>query len=372
MTSLQPPPVLALHLNRSIHSGQYAAKNNVHIFFPEILDLTSFTTSGNLSTVPSIPISTPPPSIPRSTTPTPATYAIPRTIYRLSAVVCHYGQHSFGHYVCYRRKPRPPSTGGTARFAPPKLADPLGCECEKCERFGPVRDDDEDALHAERTRPDLSWLRISDESVKECGIESVLQEGSGAFMLYYERVVQARPGIYPLASSPRSSEETLKPLTVGLVADANLSTASLATVGNGVVPVGSAKEERKPQVLGPRVVRSVAPTRGRSLSAAPSERESMFVCSREGSTPKGLDESHLANGNAKPLSASMISISSPSHHFETDLSASLPNLSPPAAPPSPTSSLVSPYSPSAPSLHDVQAPQPIHPGQSQMVGLTVQ
>ena len=171
-----------------MHYGQYAAKNTVRIIFPEILDLTPYTTSGNLSTVPSIPISTQPPSIPRSSTPTPATYATPRTIYRLSAVVCHYGQHSFGHYVCFRRKPRPVSAG-LARFAPPRLADQLGCECEKCERYGPVRDDDE----AAPAPAGYGWLRVSDESVKECGVESVLQEGAGAFMLYYERVVQ--PGV---------------------------------------------------------------------------------------------------------------------------------------------------------------------------------
>jgi ubiquitin carboxyl-terminal hydrolase 1 len=33
------------------------------------------------------------------------------------------------------------------------------------------------------------WLRISDDSVHECGIENVLAEGSGVFMLYYERAV---------------------------------------------------------------------------------------------------------------------------------------------------------------------------------------
>ena len=38
------------------------------------------------------------------------------------------------------------------------------------------------------------WLRISDDSVVECGIENVMAEGSGAFMLYYERAVwDARP-----------------------------------------------------------------------------------------------------------------------------------------------------------------------------------
>jgi len=33
------------------------------------------------------------------------------------------------------------------------------------------------------------WLRVSDDAVREVGIETVLQEGAGAFMLYYERVV---------------------------------------------------------------------------------------------------------------------------------------------------------------------------------------
>ncbi|KAL0576964.1 ubiquitin-specific protease ubp1, partial [Marasmius crinis-equi] len=46
----RPPPVLALHINRSMHFTHYAAKNNVRVLFPEVLDLTPFTTSGNLST----------------------------------------------------------------------------------------------------------------------------------------------------------------------------------------------------------------------------------------------------------------------------------------------------------------------------------
>ena len=83
----------------------------------------------------------------------------PRVLYRLAAVVCHYGQHSFGHYVCYRRKPR-----GSGRVGPPRLNDGF------------------------RATPGRGWLRASDDAVREVGIETVLQEGSGAFMLYYERV----------------------------------------------------------------------------------------------------------------------------------------------------------------------------------------
>ncbi|KAH9959817.1 hypothetical protein BC827DRAFT_442081 [Russula dissimulans] len=36
--------------------------------------------------------------------------------------------------------------------------------------------------------PGRGWLWASDDTVHEVRIETVLQEGSGAFMLYYERV----------------------------------------------------------------------------------------------------------------------------------------------------------------------------------------
>lgn len=222
--------MLALHLNRSVHYGHYASKNNCRVIFPEILDLTPFTTSGQLSTVPSKPISTPPPSLPphlaRSTTPTPATYTSPRTLYRLSAVVCHYGSHSFGHYICYRRKPRPKSLGEDRRWAPPRQACSLRCDCEKCQMFGPIRDDE--LPGRDTSGPGRGWLRISDDSVRECGWETVIQESAGAFMLYYERVVP--PGVY-LSHSPKGSEETLKPKSNG-----NGSYASLATVTDATTP----------------------------------------------------------------------------------------------------------------------------------------
>jgi hypothetical protein len=96
----------------------------------------------------------------------------PRVLYCLAAVVCHYGQHSFGHYVCYRRKPR-----GSGRVGPPRL----------------------NGFHA---TPGRGWLRASDDAVREVGIETVLQEGSGAFMLYYERVRnEDKPSSVPVWTS---------------------------------------------------------------------------------------------------------------------------------------------------------------------------
>ncbi|KAF8166700.1 hypothetical protein BJ912DRAFT_234154 [Pholiota molesta] len=226
----RPPPVLALHLNRSVHYGQYAAKNTIRVYFPEVLDLTPYTTSGSLSTIPTSAISTPspPPTTqsflasssastsssvssshpPRPSTPTQETYApgAQRTIYRLAAVVCHYGQHSFGHYICYRRKPKRLH----GKWVPPTLVDPLRLELELEDEtaakqapptyagsstFGETRYYWEDRAEAE-AGTGRGWLRISDDAVAECGLESVLAEGAGAFMLYYERAVHPRPGVY--------------------------------------------------------------------------------------------------------------------------------------------------------------------------------
>jgi hypothetical protein len=180
--------------------------------FDEYLDLSNYTTSGALSTIPSLPISSPTPSVSssRSSTPTPSLYSRQQTIYRLSAIVCHYGQHSFGHYVAYRRKPRP-EFAGDARWTPPRLSCPLGCQCKKCARYGPIRDDHL-PLPMPSPRRGGGWLRISDASVEEVGIESVLAEQAGTFMLYYERVLPPLlpPSVlYAESVKTRSSEETV-------------------------------------------------------------------------------------------------------------------------------------------------------------------
>ncbi|KAG6860838.1 hypothetical protein C0995_006976 [Termitomyces sp. Mi166 len=283
----RPPQVLALHINRSVHYGQYAAKNNVRVIFPEVLDLTPYTTSGSLSLVPTIAISTPPPPIRRSTTPTPANYAHPRTLYRLSAVVCHYGQHSFGHYICYRRRPRSPDLPPRKRWAPPRLIDPLHTADTDADVDAESRYiwETEDGVREPPARPGHGWLRISDDSVRECGIESVLAEGAGAFMLYYERVVLVQPAgatIYANGEEGNTSEETLRPEMRAM--DLNGSVGSLITeVGIGVRIRSETKSLRAPvngsasvvvgSVPEPRIVRSVAAGRKRSSSVAPSDRE---------------------------------------------------------------------------------------------------
>ena len=147
-------------------------------------------------------------------------------------MVCHYGQHSFGHYICYRRKPRIGRDKRKSANQVPVLVMPEGDDEETEEEEsdsksrsrsrsrskgkGKVVDNatstdghaDPYSSYYSRHSPQPSsssyhwqdysetlsgsgkgWLRISDDSVVECGIENVMAEGSGAFMLYYERAV---------------------------------------------------------------------------------------------------------------------------------------------------------------------------------------
>ncbi|KAG6831977.1 hypothetical protein H0H87_003121 [Tephrocybe sp. NHM501043] len=391
----RPPQVLALHINRSMHYGQYAAKNNVRVMFPEILDLTPYTTSGSLSTIPTSAISTPPPLIPRSTTPTPATYAHPRTLYRLSAVVCHYGQHSFGHYICYRRRPRNPALPSEKRWAPPRVADPLR-----------PADDDTDAPEPRYVwedeptqRPGHGWLRISDDAVRECGIETVLQEGAGAFMLYYERVVLTPSAVYANGDASNVSEETLKPEMRAV--DLNGSVGSLITeVGFGV-RIGEKREingSAKPNgnatvhvgsVPGPRIVRSVATGRKRSSSVAPSDRElsAMSMSLKSVSPEKAAlasslpnDFTHEGNGSAIEDLSSMtasapsllslqkpVSIPLPANPSAVDIVALS---SPPTPTPSPAKVTPSPKHPkSSPNRTHSPASHKSMPSPSPVIGL---
>lgn len=256
--------------------------------FPEILDLTPYTTSGKLSTLPSVPISVPPPPIPRSTTPTQSTYATPRVLYRLAAVVCHYGQHSFGHYVCFRRKPRPPpvpQASGSARYpTPPRLACPIGCECKDCLIFGPVRD-------AKTSDPYKGWLRISDEAVDECGWERVRAEGVGAYMLFYERVIPWRPSLYALQDPLMGSQETVRP---ELTSESSSSIPTMSLNGIGLSGIGAIDTGRR---IGPRIVRSATAGRVRSLSVSTIRMTDMPKMSVNGIKPEDVQSTSMVNGN---------------------------------------------------------------------------
>ncbi|KAJ7823419.1 cysteine proteinase [Mycena olivaceomarginata] len=196
----RPPAVLALHLNRSMHTGFGASKNSSRVAFPEVLDLTPYTTSGVLSLDPAGALSgslDAPVAFP-STNAGATSAKADECLYRLAAVVCHYGMHAFGHYICYRRAP----------VAPSASASP-SAETEAAYTPAPPS-------AAESSGTGTGWLRISDADVSRCGVEQVLSEGGAAFMLYYERVLPSSArvpdGARVLAGAEAGdSAETIRP-----------------------------------------------------------------------------------------------------------------------------------------------------------------
>ncbi|KAJ2912889.1 hypothetical protein MD484_g7535, partial [Candolleomyces efflorescens] len=252
----RPPPVLALHLNRSIHYGHYASKNNCRVVFPEVLDLTAYTTSGSLSTIPTAAISTPPPN----SNPTPASSSSSTSSARSSTK----SRSTTPTPSLYRRKPKrllvdEGGNGGEGvwGFENPVLVDPLYSFVdpeEDVESLKKKRTQEEDTLEEEdmepqytfsdtppHPTPNTGWLRISDDSVRECGIETVLAEGSSSvFMLYYELVVHDRGGVY--AGAPLN--HTGNPSSSSGIS----GTSGGSGIGGSYARVGGASEETlKPQ-----------------------------------------------------------------------------------------------------------------------------
>ncbi|KAJ2059068.1 ubiquitin-specific protease ubp1 [Coemansia sp. S155-1] len=136
------PPCLCLHLSRSaITPDGYIVKNPCHVRFPEYLDFAPYTTNGHLKTDPTE-------SMIDERLASPGTERLPhmylqkrsrdaaealghgvdlQTGYRLQAVVVHIGSHSYGHFITYRRKPRPPIRSGinTPRYRSGSVTAPM-------------------------------------------------------------------------------------------------------------------------------------------------------------------------------------------------------------------------------------------------------
>ncbi|KAI7161163.1 cysteine proteinase [Hortaea werneckii] len=137
------PQSLVVHVNRSVFDevtfGQ--RKNYASVRFPLLLDLARWMLGEDGEKKPTE-------SILR------ASGSGAESLYRLKAVVTHYGRHENGHYICYRRHSiRPSKAEGHA-----SSSDDVG----------------------ER------WWRLSDEDVSSVDEETVLKQG-GVFMLFYER-----------------------------------------------------------------------------------------------------------------------------------------------------------------------------------------
>ncbi|KAG1458565.1 hypothetical protein G6F56_006370 [Rhizopus delemar] len=158
----KPPKILCLHVSRSayLNTGM-VYKNPCHLLFPEVLDLAPYTTGKDLNTTdPRLPISTGRGS---------------RVLYELMSVVVHYGSHSSGHFVAYKR------CIGSEK-----------CACQSCQE-------------TEEYAPRESWYRVSDTKVDKCHVDEVLS--SNPYMLFYETVEETEEKLEDNLSTKDEEED---------------------------------------------------------------------------------------------------------------------------------------------------------------------
>ncbi|KAL9932166.1 hypothetical protein V8E36_008938 [Tilletia maclaganii] len=157
----RPPRLLVVHLNRSIFGGfgGGASKNNTFVHFGEWLDMQPFATGPELEVRSDRRISggqDQDQALDGRGGLGGTRSAGPSCLYRLQSIVVHYGGHSFGHYVSYRRRPASVSPASSASLVGSRSA----------------------AAAAE-------WMRISDDIVEPCDLGDVL--ASNPFLLFYEK-----------------------------------------------------------------------------------------------------------------------------------------------------------------------------------------
>ncbi|KAI9306413.1 hypothetical protein BJ944DRAFT_199370, partial [Cunninghamella echinulata] len=94
----KPPPILCLHMTRSSinYSSGMIFKNTCQLLFNEYLNLSPYVTNGILNTHPTVPLS-------GFTEGNNKLQNNIKYLYRLMSIVVHYGSHSYGHYIAYKR-----------------------------------------------------------------------------------------------------------------------------------------------------------------------------------------------------------------------------------------------------------------------------
>lgn len=170
------PRGLVIHVNRSVFDEMTGAqrKNYAAVRYPQVLDLGKWMLGArDGAEKPSEDV-----AISEASQSMLAMRSDPdQCLYKLKAVITHYGRHENGHYIAYRQHPPAAAASDEAAYED-NLVEP-----------------DETPCNGEGKLP---WWRLSDEDVSPVPDEDVLQQG-GVFMLFYEREEE------PVESAPPTS-----------------------------------------------------------------------------------------------------------------------------------------------------------------------
>lgn len=152
---------LVIHVNRSIFDATgVQRKNHARVRFPPDLNLNRWCLGSDCANAGQDLLEVWNTSPTSSMLPKAGTEHLEAgRVYKLRAVITHYGGHENGHYIAYRK--RSSNVKGLKKSS-------------------------EDAK-----RPGESWFRFSDDNVSAVSEEHVLSQG-GVFMLFYEAIVSTR------------------------------------------------------------------------------------------------------------------------------------------------------------------------------------
>jgi len=172
------PRSLVVHINRSVFDEMTGAqkKNYAAVRYPQVLDLGKWMLGSKKS---DDGLEEPQALADLAITEASESMLSSRTerdqcLYRLKAVITHYGRHENGHYIAYRQHPP------ASRASNDTIEDG---EERKSEDGKPEELQTDDC-------GTLPWWRLSDEDVSTVTDQDVLQQG-GVFMLFYEREEQS-------------------------------------------------------------------------------------------------------------------------------------------------------------------------------------
>lgn len=217
------PQGLVIHVNRSVFDEMTGAqrKNYAAVRYPHVLDLGKWMMAiqapeGKRKADDEPLASKAVANASRSMLPDNA--SADSCLYRLKAVVTHYGRHENGHYIAYRQHPCAPSARKELTDDE-ILSEPEGLEA-----------DDK-----------IPWWRLSDEDVSSVSEEDVVRQG-GVFMLFYERDSSLSLPPTPATTSNAAGEQQAAPLSTELPA----KTVSVAPPER---PVHEEEDEDEPAPL---------------------------------------------------------------------------------------------------------------------------
>ena len=189
----RPPQSLAIHVNRSVFdpSTFEMIKNSAPVNFPMTLDLGPWCL-GSADIIGDSETGGPneeqwmqdPKASMIAGDNLPSRLSGP--IYRLRAVVTHYGRHENGHYICYRRYPRTDSSDLRQSSTTPALDHEADDDVIEEQPDGASSDGDMSEDSGDDTTEETDWWRLSDHNVSKVDEQTVSSLAPGVFMLFYD------------------------------------------------------------------------------------------------------------------------------------------------------------------------------------------